>query len=162
HLRIEGTWTITGTTGGEPPSVNVDSSWMGTYTLMKNDTYQRTFCVGYEDLSIMTSITGSGTGTQQFIISPTDPDPNQFTVGFIPATPLNVIQLSGGTHRTQCNTPPTDQAASGTVDDSVTAMLSALPVLTPDPGNPDHYAGRNTSSHVERPGIGGAPHVTDS
>src|SRR5262249_31020223 len=104
HLRIEGTWTITGTTGGEPPSVNVDSSWMGTYTLMKTATTQRPFCGGNEAPSIMPSTRGSGTGTQQFIIPPTAPDPNQFTVGFIPATPLNVIQLSGGTHRTQCNT----------------------------------------------------------
>jgi hypothetical protein len=162
HLRIEGTWTITSTTGGDPPEVILDSSWMGSYSLMKNDTYQRTFCVGYEDLSIMTSITGSGTGTQQFGIYPTDPDPNQFTFAYIPPTPLNVIQLTGGTHRTQCNTPPSDTAASGTVDDSVTAMLAALPILTPDPGNPNHYAGRNTSSHVEMPGIGGAPHVIDS
>src|SRR5215831_14683341 len=72
----------------DPPAVIVDTSWMGTYSLTKNDTYQRTFCVGYEDLFIMTSVMGSGTGTQQFIISPTT---RIRTVAYIPPTPRNVI-----------------------------------------------------------------------
>lgn len=162
HLRIQDTWTITGPAGGTPPAVNVESSWTGMYSLTKQDTYQRTFCVGYEDLAVTTSIMGSGTGQQQFIFYPTDADPNQFTIAQIPSTPLNVIQVTGSTHRVQCNTPPTDQPSSSTVDDGVSELGSNLPILSPDPSNPDHYAGKHTGMHVELPGIGGTLHVIES
>ena len=35
-------------------------------------------------------------------------------------------------------------------------MLSGLPILVPDAGDPGHYAGRVTISHREEPRTGGS------
>jgi len=161
HMRTEDMWTINGTTAAMPPSVTVDTTWMGTFTSMTQETTQRPFCIGQETARSSSS-SGTGTGQQQFMISPTDQDPNQYTIAYIPSTPLNRIHLTGSTHVELCGVPPSDTAIDGYWDDGVSQLVNSLPVLAPDPGDPDHYAGRAPFTHIEMPGIGGAPHVTDS
>jgi hypothetical protein len=164
HLRIEGLWTIIGTTPAEPPDQTdtLDTTWNGSFSLMKDERVsQRGDCVGGEEYSVSSTL-GQATGNSQFGIQPYE-DTNQVTMSLRSAG--NEIPITGSITIKSCNSPgETMQQTNSTAGDEAAAMLSCLAdssgLLSPDPGT-HHYAGRSTCVHIETPQLGGAD-VTDS
>jgi hypothetical protein len=111
------------------------------------------------------STSGQGTGQQQLGISPLDEDPDR--VGFSQlSSSSNEIQATGSTTSKACAGGPITYPVSGPWDDELGLLLTCLGpdssgILDPDPGDPGHYAGRNTCYHLETPNLGGA-HVRDA
>ena len=164
HLRLEGLWTIIGTTPGVPPdrTDTVDTSWNGTFSFTKDEKSVRTDCVNGEEYLLL-SESGQGTGPQQFGIQPYE-DTGQVTLAL--KSGGNKIQATGSQTIKGCNGgAPNTQPVNTPWADEVTTLLSCMGpdasgILAPDPGDPGHYGGRNTCVHTETPQAGGA-HVVD-
>ena len=163
HLRLEGLWTIIGTTPGVPPdrTDTVDTSWNGTFIFTKDEKSVRTDCVNGEEYLLL-SESGQGTGPQQFRIDPYE-DTDQVTLGL--KSGGNEVQATGSQTIKGCNSGPVTSPANATWNDEVTALLSCMGpnasgILAPDPNDPGHYGGKNVCEHIETPQVGGA-HVVD-
>jgi hypothetical protein len=164
HLRLEGLWTINGTTPAVPPeeTATVDTSWNGTFSFTKNERSQRTDCVDGEEYLLL-SESGQGTGPQRFGISPYE-DTGQVTLSL--QSGGNEIQTTGTQTVQGCNGGgPITSPVNPIWDDEVAALLSCMGpdasgILTPDPGDSRHYGGKNTCTHTETPQLGGS-HVVD-
>jgi hypothetical protein len=165
HLRTEDLWTFNHTTAAVPPeqAVTIDASWNGVFTFTKDEKDVRTDCVDGSEY-LLFSVSGQGTGPQQFVSSPFD-DQNRVTFGM--KSPGNVIAVTGSQTVQGCNGGgPITSPVNTTNDDGLGEMLSCLGpngsgILDPDPGDSRHYAGRNSCDHREVPQLGGS-RISDS
>ena len=155
HLRTEDLWTFVSTTPGSPPDSYdvIEAVWHGSYSRSDVDTDVPTFCLGYGIIRENLTVEGSGTGSQQFTVYPTDPDPNQVTLQ-PNVFAENSMTLSGTDEGEQCNIGPFSHPISGAWSEGIGQLSSGLPILVPDANDPDHYAGRTQLNHTETPGIG--------
>jgi len=166
HFRTEDTWTLGATTPGMPPDSfdTVDALWTGSINVTALDTYSPippNGCVGYETLYSSAFYSGSGTGPQQFQVIPSDLDPSQVSLSAVFFASQNAIMASGVEDRVQCYLGHSTHALSSMWSESIGQLQSALPLLIPDPADPDHYAGTVTLTHSVKDGIEVGSHVTD-
>ena len=157
HFRTEETWSFVASTPApdEDSFDTVDATWSGSLLRTDLETDVPKVCLSNTALFTSIQLSGLGSGSQQFSIVPLDEDPTQVYVSQN-SNQFGEITGTGSRHNVYCLTGPLDQALPISWSEGISVLVNSLPVLVPDPGDPDHYAGKKTVTHDETPNSNGS------
>ena len=155
HFRTEETWSFVGSTPAPAPDSfdTVDATWRGSLLRTDLETDIPMVCLSNTALFTSIQLSGLGSGSQQFIIVPLDEDPKQVYVSQN-SNQFGEITGTGSRHDVYCLSGPLDTTLPILWTEGVSVLVNSLSFLVPDPGDPDHYAGKRIVSHYETPSLG--------